>query len=167
MTKKIPRKRKPALVANGSTYILRLAVLTFAAIVLGLCIFALPAGMVSDETGMYRWILAGMYLPAIPFFFAIYQTMKLLGYIDKNTAFSDASVAALRVIKNCGLIITGLFTAGLPYIFYVANKDDAPGVLALALVIIIASAAVSVFAAVLQRLLQNAIAIKTENDLTV
>jgi hypothetical protein len=49
----------------------------------------------------------------------------------------------------------------------VANKDDAPGVLALALVIIIASAAVSVFAAVLQRLLQNAIAIKTENDLTV
>jgi hypothetical protein len=50
---------------------------------------------------------------------------------------------------------------------YVAQKDDAPGLFALALVFIGASFSVAVFAAVLQQLLQNAIAIKKENDLTV
>jgi hypothetical protein len=40
-------------------------------------------------------------------------------------------------------------------------------VIAIGLVIVGASVAVAVFAAVLQRLLENAIAIKSENDLTV
>jgi hypothetical protein len=93
--------------------------------------------------------------------------MKLLNYVDKNKAFSDLSVKALRAIKYCGVIIAGLFAAGSPYVFYVADKDDAPGVFAIALVIIGASVAVAVFAAVLERLLRDAIAIKKENDLTV
>lgn len=65
------------------------------------------------------------------------------------------------------ILIAALFAAGLPYIYYVADKDDAPGVVAIALVIVGASLAVAVFAGVLQRLLQNAIDIKAENDLTV
>jgi hypothetical protein len=160
-------KRNLPVVKNGSTLFLRLVVLSFAAFILGLCLFALPVGIASDKTGMYRWILAGLYVPAIPFFYAIYQTMKLLGYIDRNTAFSDASVAVLKKVKFCGGVIAGLFIAGMPYVYYAADKDDAPGVVAVALVIIGASMAVAVFAAVLQRLLQNAIDIKAENDLTV
>lgn len=160
-------KHKSSLIQNGSTLVLRLAVLAFAVIVFGLCVFALPAGIMSDKTGMYRWILAGMYLPAIPFFYAVLQTMKLLDYIDKNTAFSNVSVVALKTIKYCGIVIGGLYATGMPYIYYVANKDDAPGVVALALVIVGASLAIAVFAAVLQQLLQSAIALKTENDLTV
>lgn len=160
-------KKKKVLVKNGSTIILRLAVLSFAALILGLCLFAVPAGIASDEFGLYRWVLLVLYIPAIPFFYAIYQTMKLLRYIDQNAAFSEASVMALKKIKYCGVLIAGLFAAGMPYIYYVANKDDAPGVVALGLVIIGASVAVAVFAAVLERLLGDAIAIKSENDLTV
>jgi hypothetical protein len=93
--------------------------------------------------------------------------MLLLRYIDRNTAFSESSVLALKNIKFCGGLIAGLFTAGLPYIYWVADKDDAPGVVAIALVIIGASVSVAVFAAVLQRLLQSAIDLKAENDLTV
>ena len=148
-------KSTQTLVHNGSTLFLRFAVLSFAAIILALCVFAIPAGLASDKTGMYRWILAGLYVPAVPFFYAIAQTMKLLQYIDKNTAFSDASVKALGNIKLCGVVIAGLFATGSPYIYYVADKDDAPGVLAVALVIIAASVAVAVVAAVLQRLLQS------------
>jgi hypothetical protein len=160
-------KQKPALIQNGSTLLLRVIVLSFAALILGLCLFALPIGIISDDTGLYRWILAGLYLPALPFFYAIYQTMKLLGHIDRNTAFSDESVTTLKGIKHCGSLIAILFVAGMPYIYYVADKDDAPGVIAIGLVIIAASIAVAVFAAVLQRLLQSAIDIKAENDLTV
>jgi hypothetical protein len=55
----------------------------------------------------------------------------------------------------------------MPYIVYVADKDDPPGATAIGLVIIVASCVIAVFAAVLQKLLQNAIEIKSENDLTV
>jgi MFS family permease len=152
---------------RGPTFFLRAVVFLMGAVVLGLCLFLLPIGIISDTTGYYRPILIGMYVPAIPFFFALFQSLKLLGYIDKNTAFSHLSVKALKNIKYCGIAISALYAAGMPYIFHAADRDDAPGVVAIALVIIFASAVIAVFAALLQRLLQNAIDIKSENDLTV
>lgn len=152
---------------KGSTIFLRLAVFVLGLGILAICIFALPAGIMNDNTGMYGPILLGLYIPAIPFFMALYQALKLLGYIDKNNAFSDLSVQALKQIKYCGISISILFTLGMPYIFTVADKDDAPGVVAIALVIVGASAVIATFAGLLQKLLKNAIDIKSENDLTV
>ena len=108
-----------------------------------------------------------MYVSAIPFFIALYQALKLLGFIDKNIAFSELSVKALGHIKYCGVAISLLYIVGMPYIFYAADLDDAPGVVAITLVIIFASTVISVFAGVLQKLLQNVIVIKSENELTV
>ena len=152
---------------QGSTLFLRLAVALIGAAVLAICIFALPQGIASDNTGGYRPILLGLYVPAIPFFFALYQTLKLLHYIDEGTAFSALSVKALKNIKHCAILIGLLFSVSLPYIYLVADADDAPGVFAIGLVIPFASFVIAVFAAVLQRLLQSAINIKSENDLTV
>lgn len=160
-------KQNNPVIKNGSTLFLRLVVVAIAIIALALCVIILPLGIMTDNTGLYRWILVGLYVPAIPFFYAVFQTMKLLQYIDANMAFSDASVDALKAIKQCGAIIAGVFSLGMPYIFYAADSDDAPGVVAIALVITGASIVVSVFAAVLQRLLKSAIDIKSENDLTV
>ena len=55
----------------------------------------------------------------------------------------------------------------LPFVYIIAEWDDAPGLILIGLVIIGASMVIAVFAAVLQRLLQEAIDIKSENDLTV
>ncbi|MDB5176319.1 MAG: hypothetical protein JWM81_1177 [Candidatus Saccharibacteria bacterium] len=151
----------------GSTTILRATILLIGLIVLALCVFALPAGIWSDESGWYGPILIGLYVTAIPFFFALYQALALLSYIDNNDAFSVLSVKAFRHIKYCGIIISLLFAAGMPYVFYVANKDDAPGVAALGFVLVGASAVIAAFAALLQKLIQNAVDIKLENDLTV
>jgi hypothetical protein len=109
----------------------------------------------------------GLYVPAIPFFVALYQTLKLLDYIDRNKAFSQLSVRALNSIKYCAIIISAMFAAGMPYVYYVADQDDAPGVVAIGLVIVFASLVIAVFATVLQKLFKNAMAIKAENDLTV
>ena len=108
-----------------------------------------------------------MYVSAIPFYTALYQAFKLLTYIDKNQAFSQMSVEALRKIKNCAITISGLYVVIIPFVFMIAEWDDAPGLVLIGLVIIGASMVIAVFAAVLQRLLQEAIDIKTENDLTV
>jgi hypothetical protein len=152
---------------RGSTIILRGVVILIGLIVLALCVFALPAGIRSDNTGYYRPILLGLYIPAIPFFFALHQALKLLTYIDKNKAFSVLSVRVLMNIKYCALIISALFAAGMPYVFYAADRDDAPGVALMGFVIIGASFVIATFAGVLQKLIQNAVDIKSENDLTV
>ncbi|MGV2643750.1 DUF2975 domain-containing protein, partial [Clostridium perfringens] len=47
------------------------------------------------------------------------------------------------------------------------EKDDAPGIILIGMALIFASIVIAVFAAVLQKLLQEAIDIKSENDLTV
>jgi hypothetical protein len=41
------------------------------------------------------------YLASTPFFVALYQVFKVLGYIGQNKAFSQAPVKALRTIILC------------------------------------------------------------------
>lgn len=161
MVHKIP------VMKQGSTLFLRGVVVLLGLIVLTLCIFALPTGIRSDNTGLYRPLLIGMYVPAVPFFLGLQQAWKLLGYIDKNQAFSDLSIKALRSIKYCALAISALCAAGLPFIYHAADLDDAPGVVALGLALTFAPFVIAVFAALLQKLLQSGLDIKSENDLTV
>jgi hypothetical protein len=158
---------------KGSTHFLRFIIFLLGLGVLALYIFALPnmwKGGSEEFPAASRAIfllMIGMYATAAPFFIALWQTLKLLRYIDQNTAFSDLSVQALRNIKYCAIIIAALYVSGVPLLFPIADADDAPGMIIIGMGIACAPIAVAVFAAVLQRLLQNAIDIKSENDLTV
>ncbi len=152
---------------NGSTLFLKLVIYLMGLAVLVLCLFVLPRVIGSIDLGGYDPILIGMYLPAIPFFIALNYGLKLLSYIDKNIAFSELSVKALKYIKYCAVAISLFYIAGMPYIFHVAEADDAPGVVLIGLIFASAPIVIAVFAAVLQKLLQNAIEIKSENELTV
>ena len=108
-----------------------------------------------------------MYLSVIPYFLTLYQAFRLLIYIDKNKAFSNISVIALKKIKNCAIVISGLYVIMMPFVFLAADKDDAPGLIIVGMIPIFASLVIAVFAAVLKRLLKQAIDIKSENDYTV
>lgn len=159
--------------ARGSTLFLKTAVIVIGLPILALCIFVVPKigsyayGLYPDYVVMKYAVFAVMYAAAIPFYVALYQAFKLLTYIDKNTAFSQLSVTALKKIKYSAVIISLLYVAGMPLLYLLAEKDDAPGIIILGLIIIFGSVVIAVFAAVLQRLLQEAIHIKSENDLTV
>ncbi len=80
---------------QGSTLFLKGVVLFLGAIVLALCIFALPAMWKEgseefpEASRAVFLIIISMYLTAAPFFFALWQALRLLRYIDKNIAFSD------------------------------------------------------------------------------
>jgi hypothetical protein len=158
---------------RGSTIFLKIALILIGIPILALCIFVLPlilkdAGEGSTEMAYVLYgILTIMYLSTIPFYFALYQAFILLSYIDNNKAFSEISVKALKKIKNCATTISILFVVGMPLFYIVGEVDDAPGAIVIGMVIIFASMVISVFAAVLQKLLQEAIYIKSENDLTV
>lgn len=155
----------------GSTLFLKLALFLIGTPVLALSIFGVywlvnnPANPEYDHI-LYP-IIIGMYVSVIPFFFALYQAFKLLSYIDKNQAFSKLSVVALKKIKWFAITISGLYVLIIPFVYIVAELDDAPGLIIIGMVPIFASMVIAVFAAVLQRLLEEAIHIKSENDLTV
>lgn len=153
------------------TLFLKAAVVVMGIPILALCAFGLPA-IASDPAERYPeyWlyaIIAGIYSAAIPYFIALFQTMKLLAYIDKNLAFSELSVTALRNIRNCAIAVSALFAACLPFLYLIADVDDAPGMIVVGMVLVFAPLVIAVFAAVLQKLLNNAIAIQAENDLTI
>ena len=152
---------------RGSTLFLKVVIYLMGLATVGLCILLLGNAFGNRDAGMYSPILIGMTVAALPFFYALYQGLFLLRAIEKNTAFSEKSVRAIKKIEYCAFAISTLYAAGMPYIVYVADKDDAPGVVLIGLVLIAAPLVVGVFAAVLQRLFQNAIDIKSENDLTV
>ncbi|GGM41170.1 membrane protein [Paraliobacillus quinghaiensis] len=161
---------------RGSTVFLKIAIFLIGIPVLGLCVLLLPkiameAIEQAQDGAMLAYVVFGlliiMYGSAIPFYVALYQGLLLLSYIDKNQAFSELSVNALRKIKNSAKLIFGLYVVALPLIFIIAEWDDAPGLVLLGMVIAGSSLIVAVFVAVLQRLLQQAIKIKSENDLTV
>jgi hypothetical protein len=152
---------------RGSTLFLKLVICLFGVAVLALCVVVLPQAIMSGEAGEYLPILLGMYVPAVPFFIGLYQGLTLLHSIDQNKVFSSASVKALKYIKYCAFAISAFYTAGMPYILYVADRDDAPGGVAIGFVFIFASLVVATAAAVFQKLLQNVLDIKSENELTV
>jgi hypothetical protein len=154
------------------TIFLKIVVVLMGIPVLGICIFVLPVlGDFEEWIPKFAYLqypfLIGMYITAIAFFYALYQTLKLLSYIDKNNAFTDLSVKALKNIKTCAITISCLYVLEMPIFVLMGDADDSPGLVAVGLLIMFASIVIAVFAAVLQKLLINAIDIKSENDLTV
>ena len=162
---------------RGSTIFLRGAVSLFGVAVLALCIFGLPqfavwftqdaAAMTSVGNHLYYPILIWLYAPAIPFFTVLYQTFKLLGYIDRKTAFSYLYIKALQKIQHCDVAMGIQYLLGMPLVYFSAQVEDAPGLVLIGAAFACSPLVIATFAAVLRRLLKEAVDIKTENDSTI
>lgn len=112
--------------------------------------------------------LAYAYLASIAFFVALFQAFTLLGYIGQNKAFSSNSVRALRSIKYCALILVAMVGAAVAYLFIaMRGKDDIAGGVAIGSFMIVVSVVIATAAAVFERRLQNAVDMKSGNDLIV
>ena len=110
--------------------------------------------------------LAYVYIGSIPFFVGLYHAFKVLGYAGRSGEFSLSSVRSLRIIKYCAVALIG-FVAGGEVIILLTPSDDRAGPVVMGIVIIFASIVVATAMAVLERGLQNAVELKSENDLTV
>lgn len=156
---------------RGTIISLKLAIFVIGIIMLGLCVIWLPwmAGSTAEMYPAFAYlkfpVLIGMYITAIPFFAALYQSLKLLRYIESGNAFSELVVISLKHIKHCAMGIIILYIIGL--FFLVSQSALHPGIAIIGLAIIFGAFIIAVFAAVLQELLRNALEMKSENDLTV
>lgn len=113
--------------------------------------------------------LALVYAGSIPFFVAVYHAYQALGRVGRNEVFSPQVVKALRIIRYCALAIVGFVLVEAIWILLMDNGDsDNPGApIFLGILIIFPSIVVAVVAAMLERILQHAVELKAENDLTV
>jgi len=112
--------------------------------------------------------LAYIYLAFVPFFVGIYQAFKMLGYARRDEMFSPRAVRALAIIKYCAGLVALFIVGAEAYIFiFIRGTDDVAGGVMMGALIIVVSAIIATAAAVFERILQNAVDIKSENDLTV
>jgi len=110
--------------------------------------------------------LAYAYVASIPFFVALYQAFKALGYVRQNKKFSGETVKALRTIKYCAISIIG-FVAGAEIIIMLSESDDRAGGVFMGVLIAVTSIIIATVAAKFERILQNAVAIKAKNDTAI
>ncbi|WHY78625.1 DUF2975 domain-containing protein [Neobacillus sp. WH10] len=156
---------------RGTTTSLKLAIFIIGIISLALCIFFLPglsreAAKINPEYAHLRLpVLLGLYITVIPFFLALYQAFKLLGYIESKNAFSELAVVSLKHIKYCANTIIIIYVIGISLL--VSQNALHPGIAIIGFTIVFAAFVISLFTAILQELLRNALEIKAENDLTV
>jgi hypothetical protein len=156
---------------HGSTLFLKAVIVLIAVGVLaGLVWFPQTEGRATnlDLISIYKDpFIIYIYIGSIPFFVGLYQAIKLLNLIDANRAFSQSAVNTLKHMKFASLALIGFIASALVYIRFAAHGDDPAGPTALGIVVSFAVAVIATAAAVFQKLLQNAVDLKSENDLTV
>jgi hypothetical protein len=156
---------------RGSTLFLKLIILLIAIVVLTwMIVFPRLEGRATnlDLISIYTdpFIIYG-YVASIPFFVGLFQALRLLGYVERDTIFSQTAIRAVRTIKYCALANIGFLVVAIFYIRVMAQGDDPAGPTMMGLVAIFTSVVIATAAGVFQKLLQNAVDIKSENDLTV
>ncbi len=110
--------------------------------------------------------LAYAYLGSVPLFVGLYHGFKVLGYVGRNEEFSHSAVRSLRTIKYCALALIGFVAVGEVWIL--SNRtDDHAGPVMMGVFIVFVSIVVATAMAILERSPRNAVAMKSENDLTV
>ncbi len=106
------------------------------------------------------------FIGSIPFFAALYQAFKVLGYVRQNKTFSQPTVNSLRMIKYCALALIGFVAVSVLFMIG-GEREDRPAGLFMRILVTFPSIIVATAAAISERILQNAVDIKLENDLTV
>ncbi|WP_462413563.1 DUF2975 domain-containing protein [Neobacillus sp. Marseille-QA0830] len=155
---------------RGSILTLKSAIFIIGMIVLAFCLFlpglAEKAAELNPEYGYLQIpVLVGIFLTAVPFYFALVQAFKLLRYIEADDAFSEPAVQSLGKIKNSAIVILILYVIGMVFLSFLNALH--PGIAIMGFVIVFVSLVIALFTAILQELVRNVLKYKIENDLTV
>lgn len=156
---------------KGSTLFLKIIIVLIAVGVLaGLIIFPQTEGRAVNLglIDIYKDpLIIFVYIGSIPFFIGLYQGFKLLNFIDKGKAFSQGAINTFRNMKIASFTLIGFIASTLLYLRFYAQGEDAAGPTGLGIIACLIIAVIGTAAAIFQKLLQNAVEIKSENDLTI
>jgi hypothetical protein len=110
--------------------------------------------------------LACAYVASTPFFVALFKAFRVLGYVRDGKIFSQEAAQAFRTIKYCALSLIGFVAIG--EIFIILNtSDDRAGGVAMGILIAFGSTVIAAAAAMFEKIVQNAVDMKSGNNLKV
>jgi hypothetical protein len=98
--------------------------------------------------------LAFAYIASIPFFVALYQAFKVLGFARQDKVFSPSAVKALRIIKYCAIAMIGFVAVG-EVVIMLNDSDDRAGGVFMGILIAFGSMVMATAAAMFERTLQR------------
>jgi hypothetical protein len=156
---------------HGSTVFLKVVILLIAiATLIGLIVFPQLEGRATNLNLLSIYsdpFIIFIYIASTPFFIGLYQALKLLNLIDANQAFSRGAVNTLKKMKFISLVLVGFITLAQIYIRFFVQGEDPAGPTMLGIIASFVFIIIAITSGILQKLLQNAVDLKTENDLTV
>lgn len=164
---------KKTTIYSGSTIFLRMAVSAIGLGVLALCVYLLPIMWAEayrewpQHGYAVRAVVVAMYVSTVPFYIGIYKGWRILDAIDAGKAFSAQVAAALRVISYAAASISLVYACSLPFFYLWTQVTDAPGLMVIGMFLAGMPLIISVAVGILQRLLAEAVHMKSENELTV
>lgn len=164
---------KSVNVKNILIIILQIALVAISLAVLAIATLLLPLLWVDIGTEFpeYAYAVYGVfiaiYISVIPFLIGIMYAGRLLSLIQKARAFTIDSAKAVRNIAFCAGSISGVYLLSWPLFYIWGERDDAPGLIVIGMILVGAPFIVAVFAVLLHRLVSDAVALKSENELTV
>ncbi|WP_270346069.1 DUF2975 domain-containing protein [Enterococcus thailandicus] len=108
-----------------------------------------------------------LYLSAIASLLIIYYMYRMLVLVDNDRAFSAMSLIYVRAIFRLTIMEFIVLIGTVPFVYYIADNDDAPGVMIIGLGMLIIPLAVATFVSIIEKLLKNAIELKLDYELTI
>ena len=158
-------------VKRGSITFLKVIIFLVGIAVLSVCIYFLPEAARRDaieRPGDYSLypLLVCAYGICIAFSVALYQIFKLLTYIEKNNAFSELSLQALKIIKKCTFTVISFIFLAIVYLRVRVHftGDDAAGPISLGLMGILATSIIAAIVDVLQKPIKNVLDSQPKNN---
>lgn len=156
---------------QGSTLFLKAVICLIAvATVIALLWFPQTEGRAKDLDLIKIYLdplIIYMYIASTPFFVGLYQAFKLLNLIESNKAFTQSAVDTLKNMKLASLSLIGFILFALLYIRLFVRGEDPAGPTMLGISATMAFCVIGTAAGIFQKLFQNAVDLKSENDLTV
>lgn len=110
-------------------------------------------------------VLFYVYLTAVPFYIALFQGVRICGFILNDEPFSHSTVSALQIASVCSVTEIFIYTLGAVLLFCCNALH--PSIFLLILVILLAASMFALLCSILKHLVQKAIRLREESELTI
>lgn len=125
----------------------------------------------NPNAGPFWPFLLNTWVLSIPIFIALYESLKILAHVDQNTTFTKLTIRSVQKIKMCAVIFGSMIIASGMTILIIGQKmdpsEDFAPIVTITFIFTFMASVVATFANVIEKVLKEALDMKSENELTI
>lgn len=134
--------------------------------------FALTMGLTSSAKNQSLFTLQittsiSLYLACTLIFAISFYLFRIFHLIDIHNFFSDSALIFVKTVRYLFIALFIVLLGIMPFVYYTADHGDAPGLIFIVMGIVFIPLAIAVFISAMEKILNNSINLKKENELTI